>query len=93
MTRVGTPKLHVPRVYEDTSWMDSGLCRGADQRDFFPALGDLGGMTGAAKALCARCPVADTCLDYALRHSERFGIWGGKTPKERAKIRKELREA
>jgi WhiB family redox-sensing transcriptional regulator len=30
-----------------------------------------------AKAVCASCPVLAECLDYAMRHSVRYGIWGG----------------
>lgn len=43
----------------------------------------------AAIALCQTCPFYDAddrkniCLNYALKHHESQGIWGGKTPKER----------
>lgn len=36
-----------------------------------------------AKTVCASCPVRSECLDHALRHDERFGIWGGLTQRER----------
>lgn len=42
-----------------------------------------------AKAICAICPVKQECLDYALRNEEVYGIWGGKTTRERAKISKD----
>lgn len=45
-----------------------------------------------AKAICARCPVCETCLDYAIVTAEQFGIWGGKTERERRAIRKQRRE-
>jgi WhiB family transcriptional regulator, redox-sensing transcriptional regulator len=32
-----------------------------------------------AKVVCAVCPLQAACLDYALRHPVRFGIWGGLT--------------
>jgi WhiB family redox-sensing transcriptional regulator len=37
----------------------------------------------AAKAICARCPVAADCLAWALGAGEPAGIWGGTTPEER----------
>lgn len=44
-----------------------------------------------AKRLCAMCPVTDECLDFAMRHKEKFGVWGGKTERERMRLRKEQR--
>ena len=32
--------------------------------------------------------VAALCLEYALDHDERFGIWGGLSEQERRKLRK-----
>ena len=37
----------------------------------------------AAKAICARCPIKDECLTYALESGEAYGIWGGLLPSER----------
>jgi WhiB family transcriptional regulator, redox-sensing transcriptional regulator len=30
-----------------------------------------------AKAICAKCGLADTCLDGALERVEPYGVWGG----------------
>ena len=30
-----------------------------------------------AKAICAKCQVADLCLDTALARQEPWGVWGG----------------
>lgn len=30
-----------------------------------------------AAAVCARCPVRSACLQYAVEHRERYGVWGG----------------
>jgi len=43
------------------------------------------------KAICARCPVREQCLEWALDHEE-HGVWGGLTKKERRSLL-ELREA
>lgn len=46
-----------------------------------------------AKALCSPCPVRAECLAYALTFERelaaesRFGVFGGKTPEERARLR------
>jgi WhiB family redox-sensing transcriptional regulator len=37
-----------------------------------------------AKAVCESCPVRHECLDYALRNSVRYGIFGGLGEEERA---------
>jgi WhiB family redox-sensing transcriptional regulator len=33
--------------------------------------------------------VQDQCLEFAIVSSEKFGIWGGMSERERRKIRKE----
>lgn len=68
-------------------WMDEGLCAQTDPEEFFP---EKGGPTRAAKAVCAVCPVAAECLDYALKRGERYGIWGGLSERERRKVSKAL---
>jgi WhiB family redox-sensing transcriptional regulator len=39
-----------------------------------------------AKMICRICPVQADCLVEALTFGERFGIWGGTTPKERRRM-------
>lgn len=41
-----------------------------------------------ARRICADCPVRSDCLDHAVTNAERFGIWGGLSPKERRRIRR-----
>ncbi|WP_394334227.1 WhiB family transcriptional regulator [Mycobacteroides abscessus] len=33
--------------------------------------------------MCAQCPVAAECLEYAFRANEEYGIFGGVTAHER----------
>ncbi|WP_341719981.1 WhiB family transcriptional regulator [Micromonospora sp. FIMYZ51] len=40
----------------------------------------------AAKADCGACPARETCLLLALRTDEPWGVWGGFTTVERARI-------
>lgn len=69
--------------------LDRGACRRPDVPTwlFFPERGGLKTIN-AAKAICATCPVAAACLDFALRNHE-AGVWGGTTAKERRTMRSE----
>lgn len=67
------------------AWQDSGSCKGADPALFFPERGKL---TGPAKQICATCPVIEECLNYALSEAIKFGIWGGKSERERRQLRR-----
>jgi WhiB family transcriptional regulator, redox-sensing transcriptional regulator len=40
-----------------------------------------------AKRVCHRCPLEQTCLDWAVDHYE-TGVWGGTSDTERAVIRR-----
>ncbi|GAB3724328.1 WhiB family transcriptional regulator [Nocardiopsis nanhaiensis] len=39
-----------------------------------------------ARQVCGGCPVRQVCLEWALAANEPYGIWGGTTPAERARI-------
>jgi hypothetical protein len=41
------------------------------------------------KMICSGCRVRRECLDWGVRH-ESHGLWGGKTPRERLKIRNQM---
>jgi len=41
-----------------------------------------------AKQVCADCPVKDDCLDFAIVHPEKNGIWGGANEDERSRMRR-----
>ena len=56
-----------------------------DPEAFFP---EKGGSTREAKKVCLSCDVRGECLEYALAHDERFGIWGGLSERERRKLKK-----
>jgi WhiB family redox-sensing transcriptional regulator len=65
---------------QNETWMDDALCTEVDPDLFFP---EVGGFGTEAKKVCAQCPVAAQCLEYALAHNETDGIWGGLSPKQR----------
>ena len=62
-------------------WTAQALCVGADPEAFFPP-GDA--PAAEARDICAACPVRGQCLAYAVTADERFGIWGGLDPRQRA---------
>lgn len=68
---------------DDEEWMGSALCAQVDPEIFFP---EKGGGTHDAKRVCAGCPVIRECGEYALKHNERFGVWGGLSERARRKI-------
>lgn len=70
---------------EDNQWQDRALCAQTDPEAFFP---EKGGSTREAKRICLGCEVRDECLDYALAHDERFGIWGGLSERERRRLKR-----
>lgn len=73
----------------EREWVSLALCRNQDDKDsFFPEHGNDAGVK--AKAVCRRCDVKPQCLQYALGHDERFGIWGGTTPRERRKLQRRV---
>jgi WhiB family transcriptional regulator, redox-sensing transcriptional regulator len=70
---------------EDEQWQERALCAQTDPEAFFP---EKGGSTREAKRICLGCEVKDRCLDYALAHDERFGIWGGLSERERRRLKR-----
>lgn len=77
-------------------WMEDSKCLDLTLPDadamFFPADPNA---NGPAKRFCngtrnehgtfidPPCPVRQECLEWALDNDERFGVWGGKSPRER----------
>ncbi len=74
-----------PDPQNDDTWHERGLCAQTDPEVFFP---EKGGSTREAKRICSGCEVKAECLDYALAHEERFGIWGGLSERERRRLRR-----
>lgn len=83
-------------------WRHLAACRperleaeGLDENLFFPA-----GSTGPslawiadAKAVCARCPVMERCLEFALENNMTEGVWGGMSEDERRAMKRRAQRA
>ncbi len=75
-TDVGTRNL---------DWKSDAACRTVDTSIFFP---ESEAAAAPALAVCARCPVREQCLDFALETRQHDGIWGGATETERRRLRR-----
>ena len=69
----------------ESGWQARALCAQTDPEPFFPKKG---GSSIEAKKICRECEVSAACLRYALDNNERFGIWGGRTERERRSLKR-----
>jgi len=68
---------------DERPWAARSECRGEDPTIFFPGTDD---DPAIGLAICARCPVRQECLEYAIEARERYGIWGGTTERQRRRM-------
>lgn len=77
-------------IEESYAWQWQGSCMGKDSSVFFSPEAERGAKRqrreAAAKAVCASCPVIERCREHAIDVQEPYGVWGGLTEAERAKI-------
>jgi len=69
----------------DREWMIDAACSGADPGLWYQQDGGVGS-NNHAKAVCATCPVRQTCLDHAIDNGEWWGVWGGLDVRERRNV-------
>ena len=81
------PLFGAPSYDPAMGWQERALCAQTDPEAFFP---EKGGSTREAKRVCTGCEVRAECLEYALEHDERFGIWGGLSERERRKLKRRV---
>jgi len=74
------------KIPKPPAWMAEALCAQVDAEMFFPE--KQGAHNRAAKRTCLRCDVRTECLDYAVKHKIAWGIWGGKSDRERRSLRR-----
>ena len=78
------------KTFINEPWLDNAMCANMEPAIFFPPPK---ANNGPAKSICYQCPVRNDCLNYALQHNIREGVWGGMGERERqreAKRRKDL---
>lgn len=66
------------------AWTEHARCAEVDPELFYPEHGNQ--HSRAVKAICQTCPVQAECLEFAVANSERFGLWGGLTERERRSV-------
>jgi WhiB family redox-sensing transcriptional regulator len=62
------------------NWRDHAACRSEDPDLFFPVgtSGPALRQLAEAQAVCAHCPVAAACLQWAMTTKQADGVWGGR---------------
>lgn len=72
-------------IHQSEPWLTERACVDADPEVFHDNR-----QTKLAREICAACPVATLCLEYALRVEDatagRYGVYGGLTGDERAQL-------
>ncbi len=73
------------------AWQAFARCKGVPAEVFYPLTDE---EAEEPKAICAKCPVREACLEYAIAAREKDGVWGGLTDRERRRlIRRRRRSA
>ena len=74
----------------EMEWMDKAACRGEPSEKFFDHK-----QMHLGVEVCSGCEVRETCLKWRIDTVDPwdtdYGVWGGKTPVERDRIRKNVR--
>lgn len=74
-------------------WRERAACRGLPTEMFFPIRGKKTiDVYAEAKKYCRGCPVKQECLavsDEFISSGDRYGMYGGYTPRERQELRRE----
>lgn len=70
------------------TWRTQALCKGRTD-DMYPESGDTRALR-AAEAICRECPVAEECLEEALRIGDDNGVRAGMGPTARQRLRLQL---
>lgn len=77
----------------DISWMKGAPCKGVSSDVYFPDLYDedaLAPIPSLVKETCARCPLQDRCLKFAL-DTDAYGFWASTSRFQRLNMGKTKR--
>jgi WhiB family redox-sensing transcriptional regulator len=80
--------MSAPVTADELAWKEYGACSGLTDL-FYP---DDNGDVRNAQAVCKECVVQEECLEYALVHDEKYGVWGGFSERGRRRLRRERRQ-
>lgn len=72
----------------ERDWVKQANCLDEDTKVFYPHNGR---DYEARLTICEQCPVKLECLDYALKHKDINGIWGGSSGIERRELLKDIK--
>ena len=87
---MNTEQLYIDLIRQIEEAETIPPCRDSDPEQWFNDRGEVYDAR-IAKNLCESCPVINACATYAIAAPEHFGIWGGLSPMDRAKIRNSAR--
>jgi len=71
-------------------WRKDAACANSDTDKFFPKKGKEARtqeVISSARLVCAQCSVRSECLEFAVKNTVMYGIWGGLTREERKKVK------
>lgn len=76
----------------DLDWKNEALCtKTGHPDDWFNAEAQISGEVIRSRfehvaAICAECPVRETCLETAIENRETWGVWGGMSTADRERL-------
>lgn len=77
-------------IIESYEWQFDGACADLDSSVFFSPESERGRKRTEreqrAKEICSSCPVLERCRQHALDAREPYGVWGGMSAGERARL-------
>jgi len=76
-------------------WRNRAACLGEEPELFFP-IGNTGlalPQIEEATAVCRRCEVVETCLEWAMEFGQDAGVWGGLSEDERRALKRRTARA
>lgn len=82
-----SPFIQLAEIHTD-DWRRLALCTYKDGDIWFPESGGGPGVNDDARKICWECPAQKQCLQWALDHNERGGLWGAFNEKERELIKR-----
>lgn len=79
-----------PEQRRSLYWQEDAACRTEDSELFYPPMGasrrEVRAAERHAKNVCFGCLVRAECLQAALDADEKYGVWGGLSPRERRRM-------